>query len=50
MKLPDLDDDLHLTNQQLIEDIEELRQQYRQHIEESKVILQGEAIFRGKLN
>lgn len=48
--MPDLDDDLHITNLQLIDEIEELREKYSQHIQESKIMLQGEAIYRGKLD
>lgn len=49
-RLPNLEEDLHISNLELIDEVNDLRKLHKEDIEASKIYYQGQAIFRGTLN
>ena len=48
--MPRLEEDLHVGNLEIIEEVNGLRKKHKEELEKSKVYYQGDAIYRGKLD
>ena len=50
LKVPELDQDLNITNIEILEEVSDMRQQYEKELKESQIYHEEEAIFRGRKN